>query len=75
MLTNGHFVSQYLANERYNYELIGLILLFVFIEWSNRTKVEPISGKYQTIKFALCLAAIITLGTYSDYKEFIYFQF
>jgi hypothetical protein len=27
------------------------------------------------LKLAVCLAAIIMLGTYSDYKEFIYFQF
>ncbi|SHM00076.1 D-alanyl-lipoteichoic acid acyltransferase DltB, MBOAT superfamily [Flavobacterium flevense] len=75
MFTNNHYTSQYLTNERYNYELIILVLVFVIVEWNNRTKVEPISGKYQTIKLAFCLAAIITLGTYSDYKEFIYFQF
>lgn len=75
MFTNGHFDMQYLANERYNYELLIMILLFVTVEWNNRTKEEPISGKYQSIKLALCLAAILALGTYSDYKEFIYFQF
>ena len=75
IVVNGQFSSQYLANERYNYELIILVLLFVFVEWNNRFKEEPISGKYQNIKLAFCLAAIIALGTYSDYKEFIYFQF
>jgi len=75
IFANGQFTSQYLSNERYNYELIILVFLFVFVEWNNRTKVEPISGKYQTIRLAFCLAAIIALGTYSDYKEFIYFQF
>jgi D-alanyl-lipoteichoic acid acyltransferase DltB (MBOAT superfamily) len=75
IVVNGQFSSQYLANERYNYELIVLVLLFVFVEWNNRFKEEPISGKYQNVKLAFCLAAIIALGTYSDYKEFIYFQF
>ncbi|MEL1240161.1 MBOAT family O-acyltransferase [Flavobacterium flavipallidum] len=75
MFINGEFVSQYLANERYNYELVLMILAFVMVEWNNRIKEEPISGKYQTVKLALCLASIIALGTYSDYKEFIYFQF
>lgn len=75
IFAQGDFKSQYLSNERYNYELIVLVFLFVFVEWNNRTKVEPISGKFQTIKLAFCLAAIIALGTYSDYKEFIYFQF
>jgi len=75
MFTNGVFASQYLANERYNYELLLMLLAFVAVEWNHRTKEEPISGKYQTVKLALCIAAIMALGTYSDYKEFIYFQF
>ncbi|MFC3335534.1 MBOAT family O-acyltransferase [Flavobacterium palustre] len=75
MFTNGEFASQYLANERYNYELLLMVLAFVIVEWNNRTKEEPISGKYQSVSLALCLVAIIAFGTYSDYKEFIYFQF
>ena len=75
LFTNGSFVSQYLENERYSYELLLLIFIFVLVEWNSRTKIEPISGKYSGLKIILCLAAIIALGTYSDYKEFIYFQF
>lgn len=75
MVTNQSFVSQYLTNQRYSYELLLLLLVFILVEWNSRTKLEPISGKYSGIKVALCLLAIITLGTYSDYKEFIYFQF
>jgi D-alanyl-lipoteichoic acid acyltransferase DltB (MBOAT superfamily) len=75
IVLNGEFSSQYLANERYNYELLLMVGLFVLIEWNNRTKVEPISGKYNTVKLALAITAILAFGTYSDYKEFIYFQF
>lgn len=75
VFTNKSFLPQYLENERYNYELIILILAFIGIEWNSRTQIEPISGRYSTIKVALCIMAIIALGTYSDYKEFIYFQF
>lgn len=75
IFTNGIFESQYLENERYNYEIIILILAFIIVEWNSRTQVEPISGKYSYLKLTLCLAAIVSLGTYSDYKEFIYFQF
>jgi alginate O-acetyltransferase complex protein AlgI len=64
-----------LENERYNYEIIILILAFIIVEWNSRTQVEPISGRYSYLKLTLCLAAIVALGTYSDYKEFIYFQF
>ncbi|WPR71599.1 MBOAT family O-acyltransferase [Flavobacterium sp. NG2] len=75
VVTNGDFVSQYLSNERYNYEIVLLLFFFVWVEWNNRFKEEPISGKYNTVKLAFCLVAILALGTYSDYKEFIYFQF
>ena len=75
IFTNGIFQSQYLENERYNYEILLLIGAFVFVEWNCRTQVEPISGRYSGLKLALSIAAIIALGTFSDYKEFIYFQF
>ncbi|OCB76543.1 MBOAT family O-acyltransferase [Flavobacterium crassostreae] len=75
MFTQASFSSQYLSNERYNYELLGILLLFVVVEWNNRFKEEPLSGKNSWLKVALAIAAIIALGTYSDYKEFIYFQF
>jgi alginate O-acetyltransferase complex protein AlgI len=52
-----------------------MVGLFVLVEWNNRTKVEPISGKYNMVKLALAIVAILAFGTYSDYKEFIYFQF
>ena len=52
-----------------------MIGVFVLVEWNNRTKEEPLSGKRSMFKMALAIAAIIAFGTYSDYKEFIYFQF
>ncbi|MCD0471096.1 MBOAT family protein [Flavobacterium sp. JAS] len=73
--TNRDFSFQYLDNERYSYELLLLIGLFVLVEWNNRTRVEPLSGKKNMLKVALAIAAILAFGTFSDYKEFIYFQF
>lgn len=75
IFTNRSFVPQYLENERYSYEMVLLVLIFILVEWNSRTKIEPISGKYSWVKITLCLAALLALGTYSDYKEFIYFQF
>jgi len=75
IITDRHFGSQYLENERYNYELLLLIGVFVLVEWNNRNKVEPLSGKKSLLKLSLAIAAILAFGTYSDYKEFIYFQF
>ena len=75
MFSDLNFSSQYLSVERYNYELIFLVLAFVLVEWNNRHKIEPISGKYSWFKLGFCIAAIVALGVFSDIKEFIYFQF
>ncbi len=75
MFENQKFSSEYFRIERYSNELLALVLLFVLIEWNNRHKLEPISGKWSWLKLSLCLAAIVALGIFSDYKEFIYFQF
>ena len=75
LFTQGEIAPQYLNNERYNYELILLILTFIAIEWRFRNQVEPFSGRYSWVKIALCLLGIVLWGVFSDYKEFIYFQF
>ncbi len=75
IVVNGEFDRQFLANDRSNYELIVMIGLFVLVEWNNRNKTEPLSGKRSMLRIALAIAAIIAFGTFSDYKEFIYFQF
>jgi alginate O-acetyltransferase complex protein AlgI len=75
IFSNRNFGTQFLENERYSTELLLLVLAFILVEWKSRYKIEPISGKYNWLKLTLCLLAIIALGTYSDYKEFIYFQF
>ena len=75
IFSNRDFGFQFLENERYNYELLAMIGLFVLVEWNNRNKVEPLSGKRSLLKVSLAIAAILALGTFSDYKEFIYFQF
>lgn len=75
VITNHNFSFQYLDNERYSYELLLMIGIFVLIEWNNRNKIEPLSGKKSLLKLSLAILAIMAFGTYSDYKEFIYFQF
>ena len=75
MFTNFNFDIQYLNNARYAIELLWLIGAFILFEWFHKYKTEPISGKYENIKLLLCILAILALGVFSDYKEFIYFQF
>jgi len=75
LFSNGSWGSEYLANERYSGELLLLVLVFVGVEWVHRGSITPLMGKYSWVKVALALLALLTLGVYSDYKEFIYFQF
>ncbi|TRX41257.1 MBOAT family O-acyltransferase [Flavobacterium restrictum] len=75
MASNRKFAPQYLENERYSYEILLLLAVFIAVEWRYRNQLEPLSGKYSWLKVGVCIAAIVALGTYSDYKEFIYFQF
>jgi alginate O-acetyltransferase complex protein AlgI len=75
IFTNRDFSIQYFDFERYSFEIFFLLLLFVVVEWFNKNKVEPISGKYSSIKLGLCIIVILALGVFSDYKQFIYFQF
>ncbi|WP_284651228.1 MBOAT family O-acyltransferase [Flavobacterium terrisoli] len=75
MVTDWHFTPQYFSIERYNYEILIMILLFTIVEWNNRYKIEPLSGKYSWLKISLSILAIIALGIFTDYKNFIYFQF
>lgn len=75
MVTDLHFTPQYFNFERYSYELLFMLLLFVMVEWNNRYKIEPLSGKYSWMKVSLSIMAILALGVFTDYKNFIYFQF
>ena len=75
LFENKTFTEQYFSIERYNYELLPLVIVFILAEWNSRDKIEPVSGKYSWLKLSLCMAAILALGVFSDYKEFIYFQF
>lgn len=75
MVIDFHFEFQYLSNERYNLELLLLLFLFVMVEWFNRTKLEPLSGKASWLRLTLAIISLLALGVYSNYKEFIYFQF
>ncbi|RKS21813.1 D-alanyl-lipoteichoic acid acyltransferase DltB (MBOAT superfamily) [Flavobacterium endophyticum] len=75
MFSNWQFKPQYFNIERYNFELVLMLVLFVGFEWFNRYKIEPISGKYSYPKICLAIIVLLLFGVYSEYKSFIYFQF
>ena len=75
MLSELSFNIQFLSIERYAIELIGILVLFVVIEWFHKKSEHPFVGKYYMAKITFVLFLIITLGVFSSHEDFIYFQF
>lgn len=75
IFTNRKFEIQYLSIERYNVEMLIIIGIFVIIEWFHRNLEHPFYGKYKWMKVTLIILMLLTLGVFSNQKEFIYFQF
>lgn len=66
---------EYLVIERYNFEMLLLIGFFVGIEWFNRDREQPITGKFQFLKTLITILLILLFGVFSEHSDFIYFQF
>ena len=75
LFLNLNFKSEYLNIERYSIEMLGIIGVFVLMEWFNRDKECPISGRFSYVKMIVIVFLILTLGVYSEHQNFIYFQF
>ena len=76
-ISNFSFDIEQIGLERYAFELIPLVLIFVVVEWFGRNTEFPTSegGKFSFLKTAALVAAIVLFGNYSDLNSFIYFQF
>lgn len=66
---------EYLSNERYSIELLGLLFLFIFFEWNARTQEHPFTGNFKILKGIIIILALLSLGVFSRASDFIYFQF
>jgi len=75
LFINLNFKVEFLNIERYSIEMLLVIGVFVLMEWFNRDKECPISGKYSFLKMMMIILLILTLGVYSEHQNFIYFQF
>ncbi|WP_341214781.1 MBOAT family O-acyltransferase [uncultured Wocania sp.] len=75
LVLNLNFKIEYLTIERYNVEMFALIGIFILLEWFNRQKEHPFSGKFKWIKITGAMLMLILFGVYSNHQEFIYFQF
>lgn len=75
MLSNLNFNIQYLGIERYNVEILLLIGLFLALEWIHRNTEHPFTGKWKWYKLLFIIFLILISGVFSDYQDFIYFQF
>jgi D-alanyl-lipoteichoic acid acyltransferase DltB (MBOAT superfamily) len=75
LVTKFSFEIEYMPIERYSIELMGLIFTFISIEWVHRRFEHPFVGKWKWLKITVAVIMLVTLGVYSNYQEFIYFQF
>ena len=66
---------QHLVIDRYSVEILVVLGIFVLIEWFHRKYEHPFIGKLKWAKIVAVIVMLITLGVYSDYQQFIYFQF
>ena len=65
-----------LSIERYSFEMIPLILLFICFEWFAKEKEFPLySQKQLSLKVSIVIAMILVFGNFSRIQDFIYFQF
>lgn len=71
-----NFEFEMLRIERYSIEIIPLILILLFIEWTNRKKEFPFASQEESfLKVSFLISLIILFGNYTDIQTFIYFQF
>lgn len=71
-----NFKIEKLLIERFAFEIIPLIGFLLIIEWISRNKEHPLKNSSHLFFKALGLIAMILIfGSFSEMKEFIYFQF
>lgn len=75
LISNGHVGLEYLNIERYSIELLPLLGIFIFLEWTHRNFEHPFQGRTKWLLISAVLLMLLTLGVYSDHQDFIYFQF
>jgi len=75
IIYNHSFKIEYLTIERYSVEMVLLILIFIIIEWFNKSKEQPLSGKFELLKAISIIWMILLFGVFSDHSTFLYFQF
>ena len=61
--------------ERFSFEIIFLIPIFLMFEWFYRNHETPFQGKLKHINELIILLMLFVFGSYSEYNSFIYFQF
>lgn len=75
IFTDRSYGLEYLNIERYNVEILLIIFILISIEWFHRTKEHPFYGRWKWIKMIGVIIMLLTIGVYSNYNDFIYFQF
>lgn len=75
-IVNFDMQIELLPIERYTVEMIPLILLLISVEWIFRKEEFPLIKKsHHYIKSFVVILMILLFGSFSNVKDFIYFQF
>ena len=61
--------------ERYSFEIIFLIPIFLLFEWFYRKNETPFQGRLKYMNEMIILLMLFIFGSFSDHTSFIYFQF
>jgi len=70
------FKLNYLSTiERFSFEIIFLLPILLIYEWFYRKEETPFNGKFQLVNETIILLLLLIFGIYSNYSNFIYFQF
>lgn len=60
---------------RYVTEMLPLLAIFLAWEWHARKSEHPFFGKYINAKLVTMIVTMLVFGSFSNPKDFIYFQF
>ena len=75
-ITNLNLEIDKLGIERYSFEILPILVIFLLVELINQKKEFPLQhGKNLLIQTIAVVGFILMFGSFSEMREFIYFQF
>ena len=72
---NGLKIDYISGLERYSFEVLFLIPILCFFEWSYKNNETPFEGRLKNINELLIVIILFIFGQFTNHSSFIYFQF